>query len=94
MGAQIPFGFQEYISVFSFVMIRKKIQRKLKFLNLKVINSSLFSDSNHNALNHKELENYAIYSQMAPIADRLGRILTDLSAHIALAGSQLQSRFA
>ena len=40
----------------------------------------------------KELENYLIASQVAPLLDRMGRLMIDISPLMAMFGTNLQNQ--
>jgi hypothetical protein len=40
----------------------------------------------------RELENYLIASQIAPLFDRMGRLMVDMSPFLAMHGANLQNQ--
>ena len=40
----------------------------------------------------RELENYLIASQIAPLLDRMGRLMVDMSPFLAMHGANLQNQ--
>lgn len=41
----------------------------------------------------RELENYLIASQIAPLFDRMGRLMVDIAPFLAMHGANLQHQF-